>query len=61
MQNYASNYTGHAKINRLIFISEKTADAQLALQALRIAADELKKVHKCPTRTQALGTELGLC
>ena len=33
MQSYAGNYTGHAKINRLIFISEKTADAQLALSS----------------------------
>ncbi len=44
MQAYASNYTGNAKINRLVFISEKTADAGLALSALRIAAEELKKV-----------------
>jgi COP9 signalosome complex subunit 1 len=54
MQNYASSYTGHAKVNRLIFIAEKTADAQLSLAALRIAADELKKValsamHVCAT------------
>ena len=45
MQAYANNYTGNAKINRLVFISEKTADAGLALSALRIAAEELKKVN----------------
>lgn len=44
MQAYANSYKGNAKINRLVFISEKTADAGLALSALRIAAEELKKV-----------------
>ena len=44
VQAYANNYTGNAKINRLVFISEKTADAGLALSALKIAAEELKKV-----------------
>ena len=43
-QAYANNYTGNAKINRLVFISAKTADAGLALSALKIAAEELKKV-----------------
>ena len=46
-QNYANSYVGHAKINRLMFIAERTADAQLALSALKIAADELKKVLQC--------------
>ena len=46
LQAYANNYTGNAKINRLVFISEKTADAGLALSALRIAAEELKKVRR---------------
>ena len=43
-QAYANNYTGNAKINRLVFISEKTADAGLALSALKMAAEDLKKV-----------------
>ena len=44
-QAYANNYTGNAKINRLVFISEKTADAGLALSALKMAAEDLKKVR----------------
>lgn len=48
LQAYANNYTGNAKINRLVFISEKTADAGLALSALKIAAEELKKVRRLP-------------
>jgi COP9 signalosome complex subunit 1 len=44
MQAYASNYTGNAKINRLIFIAEKTTDTALALSALKLAADDLKRV-----------------
>lgn len=44
LQAYASNYTGNVKINRLIFIAENTADSTLALSALKIAADDLKKV-----------------
>ena len=59
VQSFAGNYTGHAKVNRLVFIAEKTADAQLALSALRIAADELKKVLQSFTRTQANGLKLG--
>ncbi len=47
-QNYANSYVGHARINRLVFIAEKTADAQLSLSALKLAADELKKVHQQP-------------
>ena len=45
VQAYANSYTGNAKINRLVFISEKTADAGIALSALKIAAEELKKVR----------------
>ena len=44
-QAYANNYTGNAKINRLVFISEKTAAAGLALSALKMAAEDLKKVR----------------
>ena len=53
LQAYANNYTGNAKINRLVFISEKTADAGLALSALKIAAEELKKVRCHPGRSNA--------
>ena len=45
MQAYANSYTGNARINRLVFISEKTADAGLALSALKMAAEDLKKVR----------------
>lgn len=44
LQAYIANYTGHAKVNRLIFIAEKAAGQRLELDALKLAADELKKV-----------------
>ena len=46
MQAYAGSYSGNAKINRLMFIAEKTSDSALALSALRIAADDLKRVSQ---------------
>ena len=60
LQAYANNYTGNAKINRLVFISEKTADAGLALSALKIAAEELKKVRRCSGRSNA-ALLIGIC
>ncbi|CAL8465400.1 g4936 [Coccomyxa elongata] len=45
IEAYASSYSGNAKINRLIFIAEKTSDSALALSALRIAADDIKRGH----------------
>lgn len=48
MQAYASNYTGHAKVNRLIFIASKTAGTPLELEALRLAAEQLRKVIHLP-------------
>ena len=43
-QAYIADYTGHAKINRLVFIATKSAGKPLELEALKLAANELKKV-----------------
>lgn len=43
-QAYIGNYTSHTKIDRLVFIAEKSAGKPLELEALKIAADELKQV-----------------
>mmetsp|Transcript_27249 Transcript_27249/g.45593 ORF Transcript_27249/g.45593 Transcript_27249/m.45593 type:complete len:412 (-) Transcript_27249:404-1639(-) len=42
LEGYISNYTGHAKFQRLRFIAEKVG-LPLELEALRMAADEVKK------------------
>ncbi len=55
MQAYASNYTGHAKVNRLIFIASKTAGTPLELEALRLAAEQLRKV-RVPATALVCGT-----
>jgi COP9 signalosome complex subunit 1 len=41
-QGYISNYTGHAKVVRLRFIAQHV-EAPLELEALRLAADEVKQ------------------
>ena len=43
-QAYASSYAGHARVARLLFIASKTAGMQMELEALRLAADQLRKV-----------------
>ncbi|KAK9858822.1 hypothetical protein WJX84_008155 [Apatococcus fuscideae] len=42
LEAYSANYTSHAKVNRLIFIANKTNSVPIQLEALRIAADELQ-------------------
>ncbi len=44
MQAYASSYSGHARVNRLLFIASKTVGTPTELEALRLAADQLRKV-----------------
>ena len=44
VQAYASSYTGHARVARLLFIAGKTAGTQMELEALHLAADQLRKV-----------------
>ena len=44
VQAYASSYAGHARVARLLFIASKTAGTQMELEALRLAADQLRKV-----------------
>ena len=46
-QSYIANYTGHTKIDRLLFIASRSVGKDLELEALRIAHDELKKVGVC--------------
>ena len=42
-QAYIGNYTGHTKIDRLLFVAERGKGTPLELEALKIAHDELKK------------------
>ncbi|KAK9832518.1 hypothetical protein WJX81_004497 [Elliptochloris bilobata] len=43
LEAYASGYTGHARVARLLFIATKTAGSPTELEALRLAADQLRK------------------
>lgn len=45
LESYISNYTGHTKIDRLVFIAERSVGKPLELEALKAAADELKKTE----------------
>ena len=44
LQAYAGAYRGHAKVDRLLFIADRTKNAQLALEAYKLAHDEAKQV-----------------
>ncbi len=44
LQTYAAQFSGHGKIDRLLFIARKCKGQQLEVDALRLAAEELKKV-----------------
>jgi COP9 signalosome complex subunit 1 len=44
LQAYANNYTGHAKIDRLLFMSKTSIFQHLEVDALKLAVDEVKKV-----------------
>lgn len=44
-QAYASNYSGHACIDRLLFVAEKSVGQPLELEALTRATDVLKRVR----------------
>lgn len=43
-QGYAANYTALGKLLRLQFIAKAAAGTQLELDALKIAADQLREV-----------------
>ena len=43
-QNYASAYTGHARISRMMFIADNAPTTQMQLEALKIAAEEARQV-----------------
>ncbi|KAL4439259.1 hypothetical protein ABPG77_004161 [Micractinium sp. CCAP 211/92] len=45
VEAYAANYSGHAKIDRLLFAANKSADTPLELEALKLAADALKQTE----------------
>jgi hypothetical protein len=52
-QAYINNYAGYTKVQRLLFIADKSAGKRLELEALKIAAEELRKVgsrqpSRCP-------------
>jgi COP9 signalosome complex subunit 1 len=44
LQSYIAPYTGHNRLNRLVFIAERSVGTPLELEALRLAHDEVKKV-----------------
>ncbi|KAI3428534.1 hypothetical protein D9Q98_007357 [Chlorella vulgaris] len=43
LEAYVSNYSGHARINRLLFIADRSVGNPLELEALKLAADTLKQ------------------
>ncbi|WIA41006.1 hypothetical protein OEZ86_004647 [Tetradesmus obliquus] len=43
LEAYISNYTSHTKIYRLLFIAERNQGKPLELEALKLAADEVKQ------------------
>ena len=43
-QAYISSYTSHTKIDRLLFVAERNRGTPLELEALKLAADEVKQV-----------------
>ena len=47
LQAYAANYSGHAKIDRLLFVADRSVGQPLELEALKLAADALKRVGGC--------------
>jgi hypothetical protein len=54
-QAYISNYSSHTKVDRLLFIAERNAGKPLELEALKLAADEVKQVGNPPLSPTALG------
>lgn len=44
LQAYASNYLGHAKVERLLFIADKKQGTAFGDDALRLALEELSQV-----------------
>ncbi len=47
LQTFVSSYSGHNKINRLLYLAEKRPLTQLELDALRMAHDEVKQASAC--------------
>jgi hypothetical protein len=62
-QAYINNYAGYTKIQRLLFIADKSVGKPLELEALKIAAEELRKVRPMarPRCTPAAGCLLVAC
>jgi COP9 signalosome complex subunit 1 len=45
LQAYIGSYTQHTKIDRLLFIADHYQGKPLELEALKLAADEVKQVR----------------
>ena len=45
-QSYIQAYSGHNKINRLVFIADKNHGKPIEADALKLAHDEVKKVMR---------------
>ncbi|KAG2488255.1 hypothetical protein HYH03_013245, partial [Edaphochlamys debaryana] len=62
LEAYIANYTGHARLDRLLFVAERSAGKPLELEALRMAHDDLKKsdcLHRYPEVVQRIDGRLG--
>lgn len=60
LEAYAANYSGHTKINRLLFIAEHCKE--LELDACKMVVDELKKTTNSQlykSVTEKVGDKLG--
>lgn len=58
VQDYIQGFTGYVKAKRLLFIAEQCSGSEFALDALRMAHDELKehvRGHVCVERDCVCG------
>ena len=51
-QGYASNYSSHARIDRLLFIAAVSRDASVIQEAFRLAHDDVKQVGGLQAKLQ---------
>lgn len=54
LQAYISNYTSHTKVDRLLFIADHYQGKPLELEALKLAADEVKQVWQVAASPAAI-------
>lgn len=59
LESYISNYTGHTKIDRLIFIAEHCKE--LELESYKMAIDELKKTTNTVGKCKSVNIAIIIC